>query len=241
MPLKNRSLRYALLGGAALTLVSLIGVDRAQASPLMPGLGDTVNVATDTLVTNTTATINFPYLPNGNQSMSVYASPSWFSGTFGPTHTAFSNLLVYCTDLYDYSTTPTTYTVGTLTNSHQPNNNPETALTTGQVNKIATLIAANYADTTATQLAIWSVEYGDLFSFSNTASNIVTDVKNELDGLDGKAPANVALYQLQENGVQGFVYISPIPEPISVAMLGLGMIGIGAVRRRRMRCPEAIA
>ena len=101
------------------------------------------------------------------------------------------------------------------------------------MNNIASLIASNYSDQAATQPAIWSVEYGNAFLFSNTSSTITQDVATELAGLNGTAPPNEVLYQLQESGVQGFVYLDPIPEPASMAMLGVAMIGIGAVRGRK--------
>lgn len=230
---RNSSLHQALLGGAALALVAWIGTGTAHATPLLPGLGATVHVTSSQLAGSPTATISFAGLPGGNSSLTVYISPELFTGTFGASNTPFSNLLVYCTDLHDYESTPETYTVGYLTSSYQPNSTP--ALSTTQVNNIATLIADNYTDQAATQLAIWSVEYGNAFSFSNTTSTISNDVTTELAGLNGTAPPNEVLYQLQASGAQGFVYLDPIPEPASMAVLGVAMIGIGAARRRGAR------
>jgi hypothetical protein len=101
-----------------------------------------------------------------------------------------------------------------------------------QINNITALIAAKRADQTATQLAIWTVEYGDAFSHTGTTVAIVADLVSDLAGLTDLAPANVALYLLQVAHVRGFAYtVDPIPEPASLAALGIGVLGLTAARR----------
>jgi hypothetical protein len=221
----------SLLIVPALVTALLIPLVPAQAGTLLAHLGDTVRVTSNSSATNETATINFTHLPGGATSLSVYSAPELLSGTFGATNTAFSNLLFYCTDLYNYSSSSATYTVGYLTSSHQPSGTND--LTTTQLNNIATLIAANNTDKSATQLAIWSVEYGSAFSFSGTSSATATDVTNYLGALNGTAPGNLQLYQLHDNGVQGFAYVAPVPEPATLAVLATSLFGLSRVRRRR--------
>jgi len=235
MPTTLLSLRGALLSGAALVLVFTLGGGAAKAGPV---LGDTVHVTSEAETeTADTAWISFSGLPGGGP-LNVYTAPELLSGTFGVSKTAFTNLLAYCTDLYHYSS-PATYKVGSLTSSQQPTGAND--LTTTQVNEIATLISANHSDQAATQLAIWSVEYGSAFSFSGASSSTTTDERNYLGALTGSAPANVIMYQLQADNVQGFAYTVPVPEPMSIALLGVAMVGIQTVRRRRAHHQRATA
>jgi hypothetical protein len=226
--LENKMLK-SLFAGTALTAALLLSPAPAHAG-LLPAFGDTVRVTSETEATGDTATITFAGLPGG-KPLNVYSSPELLTGSFGAMDTKFANLLVYCTDLYDYSASPATYTVGHLTSSHQPSPNQD--LTAGQVNNIATLIAAYHTDQAATQLAIWSVEYGTAFSFSNTSPTTVTDVKAYLAALNGSAPRNIVLYQLQDPGVQGFAYTG-IPEPATIAVLGIALCGLMVAQRHRV-------
>jgi hypothetical protein len=218
----------ALLTGTALVGALLISVVPAKAGPLAAKFGDIVVVTSDQISSGETATISFVGLPTN--PLSVYSGPEKLFGTFGPAHTAFSDALVYCTDLYNYSAASATYTVGYLTSSHQPSGNND--LSTLQVNNIATLISANHADQSATQLAIWSVEYGTAFSFTNTSTQTAADVAAYLAPLNGSAPRNVQLYQLHDAGVQGFAYVASVPEPATLAVLAAGILGLSRVKRR---------
>jgi hypothetical protein len=218
-----------LLGSTILTGGLLLSLVSAQADPLLPAFGDTVMVTSIANANGNTAIISFAGLPGGG-SLDVYATPELISGTFGTASTPLNDLLVYCTDLYNYSAAPATYTVGLLTSNRQPNSMP--ALTGAQIANIASLISnTQNTDQSATQLAIWSVEYGDAFSYFTTDA-ITADVNAYLGGLTDQAPAGVDLYQLQATGVQGFAY-TDAPEPASLAVLGAGLVGLAKARRRR--------
>jgi hypothetical protein len=219
----------AMLAAAALAGFLLVSLVPARAGLLLARFGDTVKVTGSQSSSGETAKISFVGLPAN--PLTVYSGPEKLSGTFGATNTAFNDVLVYCTDLYNYSASPATYTVGYLTSSHQPSGSND--LSTAQVNEIATLIAANHADQSATQLAIWSVEYGKAFSFTGTPAQTATDVTAYLTALNGSAPANVQLYQLHDTGVQGFAYVASVPEPATLSVLGAAILGLARIRRRR--------
>ncbi len=220
----------------------------AADASVIPGFGNTVSVTSETETTGDTATISFGNLPGGNTSLSVYTAPALISGTYGAFNTIFTALLGYCTDLYDYASAKAKYTVGTLTSSHQSTGTND--LSQKQINEITTLIAANNKDQAGTQLAIWSVEYGNAFSFSNASGSTGADAAAYLAALNGSTPADVALYQLQSPGVQGMAFAvnttsaarpSPIGEPASIAIAGTGLLGWGLVRLRRRKRRTSIA
>jgi flagellar hook protein FlgE len=221
-----------LLTTATLAGALLISLQPVQAGPFLAKLGDTVKVTSDQVSSNQTATISFSGLPGNPGSLAVYSGPELLSGTFGTANTGFQNLAFYCTDLYNYSSGSATYTVGYLTSSHQPSGIND--LTTLQINDIATLISLNHSDQSATQLAIWKVEYGTAFSFTNTSAATASDVTAYLASLDGSPPANVQLYQIKDTGVQGFAYVAAVPEPGTLAVLGVGLLGLALVTRRRV-------
>lgn len=214
------------IGALAITLVGVAGT--AHAAPML-SLGDTVQVTGESETTGDTAFITFAGLPGG-QTLDVYTAPVTLTGSVNGI--AFNDLLAYCTDLYNYSATPAIYTVGTLTSSHQPSGAAD--LSTTQVNNIATLIKNDWkGDQAATQLAIWAVEYGDAFSFSNASGNTAADEAYDISMLDGSVPQGVEMVQLQHDGVQGFAVVQDVPEPFSMAVLGVGLLGLGYVRSRR--------
>jgi hypothetical protein len=226
---------------STLAVLSVIGIVAksvvAQATPDVPTLHSTVSITSDVMDTSDTVTLTFAGV-NGGKPISVYTNPDQLSGTFGTVSTPFANLFAYCTDLYHYTQTPpVAYTVGHLTSSNQPAGDDD--LTATQIANIIALIDnTSHTDHAATQMAIWAVEYNtanpNAVRFADATGSTETDEQTYLDGLTGVAPANVAVFELQADGVQGLSFtVDPVPEPMSMAVLGSGVLGLVMVRRQK--------
>jgi hypothetical protein len=84
------------------------------------------------------------------------------------------------------------------------------------------------------QIAIWSELYPTI-SYTGTSTTVITDVNNYL----AAATANYGTQWggdalISSNGEQQLAYgTDPVPEPTTVALLSGGLIGLGAVHRRK--------
>ena len=97
-------------------------------------------------------------------------------------------------------------------------------------------------DSAATQVAIWDTIYGaDLQVSGNSA---VTAAADQLLAIAGNTPANEHLAILHRGTTtnQDLAYLTgntgggggqDVPEPISLVLLGAGLLGLGIVRRRK--------
>lgn len=173
-----------------------------------------------------------------------------YAGPISLTNAQNQSILVYCLDLYNVLTVPTTYTYATFDNfdvnsTHLSAHGPVTL----DLVKIAAIAnwgfdkwaAGDGVAAAAAQLAIWSVEYGglnphlavgstELSEFTMLTGNFsYADIGKKIDLLIPNDSSQVMITQLA----------SPVPEPATWFMMILGFSGVGLMGMRKRRQGQA--
>ena len=185
----------------------------------------------------------------GSNGYSNYAGPIQLTNST-------SSLLVYCIDLYNGLTVPTTYTFATFNTANVDTTHlgSSFAIDTARIAAIANWgfdqwalgTTAGKTAAAAAQLAIWAVEFGtpgnpldphlsaglELTDFNLALSASVTNYN------DGK---NIALL-IPNNASQVLItQVAAVPEPSTWAMMILGFAGVGFMAYRRSRKDQGLA
>jgi PEP-CTERM motif len=148
-----------------------------------------------------------------------------------------STIAAYCVDVADWLLGS-----GTYNTSISPASNPllsGVSSFTGHA-KIADIgaLISNGTNAAAVQLAIWETEYGAAVTITPDDSGLQSIASTYLTDLATlwTVPKGMALLELTPaNGQinQTLVYMAAVPEPTSMAVLGLGTLMLGYVRKRR--------
>lgn len=235
----TRSARWKLLLGAAVTACVAIAAATANAT--------TFNMTSETF--DTSNVVNLTYAGPPAKTESVYATPVTLTGQINGVG-AFIQQLVWCLDVADNAFAPYNYNMAQY-NVGDVRPGMRT-LDGSQTRQIASLMvnATNIGGTllmAATQLAIWKVEYGADITFNGLGGTLLSTFQNLLiaTAFAGSADCpNCVITVLSDapivpNQTFGFASVSEVPIPAAVWLFGSGLVGLGALARRRRQAAVA--
>jgi len=196
-----------------------------------------------TLGSASAATVNYNgYDVVNNQGVSI-SGPNNFNESGGSgqilLHTSAGTLPTWCVDLFDWLAGSGTYTL-----SNTPSNNgapatPTTALSAAVAGRVGALMAYgnahigdSYDISAGTQIAIWeTINPGYTFTSGAGAMGVAANLFTM-----PLEPVNYYTVLTSVNGAgaaNNQELITAAPEPATLGLIGIGLLGLALVRRRR--------